>query len=72
MLDGGQNSDLVECVFLFFGAEVAHFDPFQRVYFVVLMPKHLVDGGIGPVAQFGQYLEVFDRHSTLVSSKISV
>jgi hypothetical protein len=61
----GEDSDLVESVLFLFGAEVAHLYPFEGINLVVLQSEHLVDGGVGSVAEFGHYLEVLDRHASL-------
>jgi hypothetical protein len=63
----GENSDLVQSVFFFFWVQVSHFDPLESVDVVVLCPEYFVDCRVGPVTQFAQDLEIFERHSEVVS-----
>ena len=46
-LDGGENSDFVECVFLLFDRELIHFNFFQGVDEVIASPLYLVDSAVG-------------------------
>jgi hypothetical protein len=59
---GGENADFVECVLLFLVGEVVHFDFFECVDLGVGDALYFVDAGVGSLAQFGDYHEVFQRH----------
>ena len=62
VVDGGQDTHLVEGVLALFLVEVDEFDFFHGVGEVVGQAEHLVDRGVGALAQFGLDLEFFERH----------
>jgi len=64
-VEGGEDADLVEGVLLFFVGEVVHLHFFEGVDLGVDDALHLVDGGVGPLAQLGNYHEVLQRHATI-------
>jgi len=57
-LNGSQNSDFVESIFLFLGVELVHFDFLESVDQVVTSPLHLVDCAVGPLAKLAHRYKV--------------
>ena len=57
-VERGENSDLVECIFLFFVGKIVHLDFFQGVDLGVYDSLDLVNTGVGSLSQFGDDHEV--------------
>lgn len=62
-VERGQNAHLVQRVFLLLVRKVVHLHFLQRVNLRVRYPLHLVNAGVGPLSQFGDNHEVFQRHT---------
>ena len=69
MTEGGQNSDLVDCILDFFLGFVIQFDCFEGIYALIFEPANFEDIG----GELGDYLEIGEGHIffiLLISSSI--
>jgi hypothetical protein len=61
-VEGGEDSDLVEGIFLFFIGKIIHFHLFEGVDLGIDYSLHFVDAGVGALSQFSNDYEVLHRH----------
>lgn len=61
MSNRGYDSYLIESIFFLFVFQLLKFDSFQGIHLIVGDSFHFVDRGVGPFADFTQYLKVFNH-----------